>query len=378
VKLLFIGPIPPPVSGFSLATQCILNHLTTSFPAKKSSIYFINRSNSRSLIRILLHFLHSIKAAVTLSPDSVYLALSGNLGILTDFLLLLPHLILKKQIYIHHHSFSYLNRTSIPLKFLMPFLSKCSVHHIILCDRMKELLICRYPCSSHHQFFLLSNIAIIPLPGKPSDTSETSVKSRTISVNYSSNNPSENPLNIGLLSNLTSTKGLFTFLEIAHSFIDSPHVFHLAGPIDDSEREQSLLLINNAPNVVYHGPLYHVQKSEFLSLLNVFLFPSTYANEAEPLVIHEAMSYGCFVIANCMGCIQQITSPYLLKSMNILDFNALSIKAITNISCMQLQHINELRDTILLDFQLRRHLSMNKVDKLCELLMDTSKTHQIN
>ncbi len=54
------------------------------------------------------------------------------------------------------------------------------------------------------------------------------------------------------------------------------------------------------------GPLYGAQKEQFYRQLDVFLFPTNYANEAEPLVIYEAMRQGVHVIACDRGSIAEM------------------------------------------------------------------------
>ncbi len=55
--------------------------------------------------------------------------------------------------------------------------------------------------------------------------------------------------------------------------------------------------------VTWSGPIYGLDKQVFFNTIDVFVFPSRYVNEAEPLVIHEALAYGLPVIATDRGCI---------------------------------------------------------------------------
>ena len=47
-------------------------------------------------------------------------------------------------------------------------------------------------------------------------------------------------------------------------------------------------------------------RSAFIGSLDIFLFPTNYANEAEPLVIYEAMRRGVYVIACDRGAISEM------------------------------------------------------------------------
>jgi glycosyltransferase involved in cell wall biosynthesis len=53
----------------------------------------------------------------------------------------------------------------------------------------------------------------------------------------------------------------------------------------------------------YAGPLSHREVAPFLSICDLFLFPSR--NEAEPLVVIEAIDCGLLVIALDVGCLAE-------------------------------------------------------------------------
>lgn len=54
------------------------------------------------------------------------------------------------------------------------------------------------------------------------------------------------------------------------------------------------------------GPVYGADKDRFYQQLDIFLFPTNYANEAEPLVVYEAMRRGVYVIACDRGAISEM------------------------------------------------------------------------
>jgi glycosyltransferase involved in cell wall biosynthesis len=59
-------------------------------------------------------------------------------------------------------------------------------------------------------------------------------------------------------------------------------------------------------NTQYLGPLYGDAKQRFYEQLDIFLFPTRYANEAEPLVVFEALRSGVHVIACDRGSIPEM------------------------------------------------------------------------
>jgi glycosyltransferase involved in cell wall biosynthesis len=59
-------------------------------------------------------------------------------------------------------------------------------------------------------------------------------------------------------------------------------------------------------NVEYIGPKYGTDKDDFYEEIDILVFPTRYINEAEPLVILEAMCRGIPIIAYGRGCIPEI------------------------------------------------------------------------
>jgi glycosyltransferase involved in cell wall biosynthesis len=81
---------------------------------------------------------------------------------------------------------------------------------------------------------------------------------------------------------------------------------HIAGPVAEAARETFEKLLSSASQVEYVGPVFGEAKDAFYRQLDVFLFPTKYANEAEPLVVYEAMRQGVYVIACDRGAISEM------------------------------------------------------------------------
>ena len=59
-------------------------------------------------------------------------------------------------------------------------------------------------------------------------------------------------------------------------------------------------------SINYRGPVHGSNKKEFFNDIHIMLFPSRYKNEAQPLVVFEALSYGVPVICFNRGCIENM------------------------------------------------------------------------
>ena len=113
------------------------------------------------------------------------------------------------------------------------------------------------------------------------------------------------------MSNLSREKGVFEFLDLAalteSSGLSVKGV--LAGPFQDATTQQQVMArLARLEDVEYAGPKYGADKDDFFKEIDVFVFPTLYRNEAEPIVIHEALSRGIPVIAFGRGCIPEVIS----------------------------------------------------------------------
>ena len=137
---------------------------------------------------------------------------------------------------------------------------------------------------------------------------------------------------IGYLSNITLEKGIDRFIDlIALLRARGCHLpARIAGPCSDLEIEHYIKRrASELGGIEYVGPVYGDAKARFLSSIDVLVFPTRYANEAEPVVIYEAQVAGIIVAASSRGCIaDMIPEDFLLDpSASDLDKLAKQIQA---------------------------------------------------
>jgi glycosyltransferase involved in cell wall biosynthesis len=219
----------------------------------------------------------------------VYMSSSGGYAILYETVFsLLARFSGATQI-IHHHSFRYVNRWFWPTALFRKVAGRDALH-VVLSESMAAKFQSEYGPS---RTLCLSNSVFL----------ETNVQPKTA--------PRGTGLVAGLLSNLSEEKGLADFLALAKlaQVSGKSWVFRLAGPFAESALEQhARTLANQLGNIEILGPVLADSKREFYQSIDVFLFPTTYSNEAEPLVVLEALSYGVPVIAFGRGAIPEILS----------------------------------------------------------------------
>ena len=112
---------------------------------------------------------------------------------------------------------------------------------------------------------------------------------------------------VGHLSNLCAEKGTDAFLDVMERLaVDDERLrIKLAGPLLTPEMHERLKQARSrlADRLEYLGPVAGVRKVEFFQALDLFVFPSRYVHEAEPLVLLESLACGVPCVATSRCCV---------------------------------------------------------------------------
>lgn len=285
----FVGPLPPPVHGFSSVCAMMLELLQSRMPVEVFD-RAPKHAGPRRFAQQFFRPLSYLAACLRRRNAVLYLALSGGRGQIFDLGYVLAGKLFRQQIFIHHHSFAYINSPS--------WLSKCLLAmvrgdtHVVLSRNMGVSLTRIYGLKADG-VKVVSNASFY-------DSAEGG------GVAASAGDIA--PINIGFLSNITFDKGFVEFFGVLHRLkqIGVEYRAHIAGPLAPEARTTFETLLRAASDVQYAGPVYGIEKERFYGNLDIFLFPTNYANEAEPLVIYEAMRRGVYVIACDRGAISEM------------------------------------------------------------------------
>jgi glycosyltransferase involved in cell wall biosynthesis len=124
---------------------------------------------------------------------------------------------------------------------------------------------------------------------------------------------SDGEIRIGFLSNLSREKGLDIAIAVADAGRTAglPLRLVLAGPTADAAAAESVRRATESmPDTIeYRGYVSGEEKERFFGDIDLFLFPSQYQNEAQPIVLLEAMSREIPVIASNVGFIPWLIEP---------------------------------------------------------------------
>jgi glycosyltransferase involved in cell wall biosynthesis len=288
-KTFVVGPMPPPTHGCAVITGLMADRLKATADVRVIAIspdslektwwYHVQRLWRVSKgVGALVWRRHG-------DHDCLYLAAAGGAGVFYDIVFATLARLFHYRLFIHHHVFSYINRSS-SLTAVFIRLAGPDAVHICLCDCMGDLLKQQYAGIQHVK--VVSNAAFM----EPANTNQSE---RT------------GAFRVGFLSNLIPDKGIDTVIELFRRLRRENRSIELivGGPIVGASVR---LMIDSAIREFgsafdYRGRVLGPDKARFFDEIDVFVFPTRYANEAEPLVVLEALRAGKPVIATARGCI---------------------------------------------------------------------------
>jgi len=291
-----VGAFPPPTHGMAAVNAAVRKRLQAA-GADLLVIDLAASSLDRALIVRLGRLPKVLRGLVRLScmrglrNGVLYMSVSGGWGQIYEMVFLLIARLRHLHVLLHHHSFAYVDAPNF-LTALLTKLAGNTATHVTLSPSMSARIQATHPSVRH----VLSISNAVLLLREAADAPHTRQRLHII----------------GFLSNVSAEKGVFDYLDLCAAACNRQLPVHgkLAGPFQDTETERQVReRLDMLPEVEYMGPQYGEQKDSFYASIDALVFPTHYVNEAEPLVVHEAMSRGIPVIAYGRGCIPEIVSP---------------------------------------------------------------------
>lgn len=297
IDCVIVGVQPPPLHGLSAMNARIARFagkgaLVVDLAARAGSA--LPALWAERMLKALRGTFDVASALAGARRRTLYVAVSGGWGQAVEVAVLALGRIYRAKLIVHHHSFAYLDRPS-PLPRLLVRTAGRHALHVVLCGRMRERLRAVY--GRHLAVLVVSNAAFLPVA--PPSPPRTMLKT------------------VSFLGNLSRDKGVLEFLEIAERMRGSSLEFRIAGPCAEAVLERVVRArIAALANVTWVGAVYGASKEEFLRATDVLLFPTHYRNEADPLVVYEALAHGAPVIAARRGCLASMVD---LSCGRVLD-----------------------------------------------------------
>ncbi len=278
-KILLIGPFPNPISGVSLSNKKVKELLIGE---NKYSVGSINTSYTEfdeelgvfSFKKFFFYLKLNTKIFKILQFDKVYIIPGQTfLGVLKYALFILFSSTFKKELIIHVHG----NHLGSEFKLLKGL--KKSIFRFLISMFDKGIVLSKSLESNLTPFLRKESIFILP------NFAEENLYAEDVEV-------SSKELRIIYISNLMSEKGIFflldSLLELKKQNI--PYSARIAGDIDKKFEKDILKRLNELPNVTYLNIVKGLEKKKVLDWGNIFVLPTFYKMEGQPISILEAMA----------------------------------------------------------------------------------------
>ena len=314
--LFLIGTLPPPVTGqsvlFSLLTQRLSEHqvkyrvINTALTLTGQNYQGFSWNRAISLVPSFLHALPLIFYHRT----TVYMTIANSWnGFLKDLVFLTIARIRGHRIIVHCHGGNYkefYSQSSLIAKWLIRTTIGSADSLVILSNVFRP------------DFYFLKdfNTKIVVVANGLTHTipSLNTLTSTNTEIPLCLRAEQPHHLRILFFSNLIETKGYLVLLEAVNILVNQYQIslsahfcgeFLLVGStpsyptVAEAEADFRVRIQNYglAENVVVRGSISGEEKHRELLEGDIFVLPTTYQNEAQPVAIIEALAYGCTVIS---------------------------------------------------------------------------------
>ena len=328
MKILFIAPLPPPITGQSIISNSLResleldNEVITVNYNKNNYEQGIASSNRIIKVFKILHIIWREQK----KADLIYLTISqsilGNIKDLITYLLCYKNL---SKVIIHLHGGGLKQQIfdkSNLLRYLNTFFLSRVRAVLVLGESLKIIF-----------DGIVNKSKIIRLPNFVED--DLFLKNGEY-IKKKFSNPKK--IKITYLSNLLRGKGydilLEAFLQLEDK-IKKQYELTFAGEFEDDELKKYFLKkIENTP-IKYIGIVIGQEKIELLRSTHIFCLPTYYAfGEGQPISILEAYSSGCVVLTTAHGGIPDVfkegVNGFLLEKRSISSIKRILISIYNN------------------------------------------------
>lgn len=290
MKILFITPFPPPVTGNSLAVKILFDELNKSNQievvnlSKKS---FKNGFNSFERIIEVVSILKQVWIKKR-KVDRVYFTISESFaGNIKDlFIYLICYFKLDRMI-VHLHGGAGIRTIMLGKKNIQFTLNRLFI------KRLGSVIVLG---KTHMDIFsgVISKSKMHVIPNFAEDYLFLSEEEIIRKFEKS------RPIRILFLSNLLPGKGhielVNAFLELNDNLKENISIDFAGGFESENQKAEFLNIIRGIKGINYHGILSGVEKRNIFSKSQIFCLPTYYPYEGQPISILEAYATGCVVV----------------------------------------------------------------------------------
>lgn len=307
-KLIFIGPLPPPITGQSVAFSYIkeidnIDEQISIINTQKYKIQLFNYFHSLIILPLIILFS---------SYGTIYFICSrSKLGFLRQFPFLAISILKNIRLINHLHGadFKEFYKKAGILRRIIKWAYQNVDTSIVLLEEMKD------------QFLAFPKMKLEVVPNAVSKELEN------LEIVF----PKEK--RVLFLSNIMASKGIIEFLIAVKELLkdDNSIRIDIAGDfISDNYLTKYQIkkkffdlfegLKNDFPKrIFYHGPVSGPKKITLLKSSSIFILPTYYLTEAYPISILEAMAAGNAIITSKHNYLEKIISEKHGQTIPIKD-----------------------------------------------------------
>lgn len=381
---LLVGPLPHRLEGLSLAFELAIKGFRDRqlpFRVVDTSSKLANRTVGTFSVDRSIETLGELWQYLVglFSASAIYITMGFSLSsFLRDCFMIWTAHLLRRRIVLHAHGGGYAEFYDRQPHWLQALI-RATLNRVNAIVILGELLRSQFSflSSPGSKLIVISNAIPIDISPEQRTSSKQLPASGIVSVLY--------------MSNLIKSKGYLDCLEACRILVHErklpihldfcgefvAHAFSSERSDSAQEAKEKFLLAIEAKGlsefVTYHGVVNGTAKKHFLSNAHIFLLPTTYAWEGQPISIIEALAYGTPVIATShSGIPEQVVSKYngiLLDPLQPLPvqianaiqgiledpsgYNRMSVNALLHYETQFTQtiHLNKLIPVILGDIQ---------------------------
>lgn len=298
MNFLYLAPLPPPISGHSIAAKVLYDHLRCDHNVTVVDLSVASANDGSVTYRRSIEVLKALFQIwkKNRSADVIYLTISESLaGNIKDLLI---YLICFKQLnkfYIHLHGGS-IKKLLFDMHPILRWLNSVAVR------RMAGVFISG---RSHADIFadMIDNKRIHVIPNFAHDhlfVEDSQIKEKFSNLDV---------LRILYVSGMTVGKGYLYLLEAYQNLDDEIKKMvriDFAGKFDTAnERAKFIQRVAGEAGITYHGVVDDTTKQSLFAKAHIFCLPTTFL-EGQPISILEAYASGCVVVTTGQDGIRDV------------------------------------------------------------------------
>ena len=300
LRLLIIGPTPPPYHGVAMAIQTLLDSkLQQSFEvshldlADRRGIGHVNKPDLHDVVLFCRQWFRLLWLLIEHRPNIIYFVLSqSTIGVLRDSFFVWPSVLSGARVVAHLHGAAFQDwyrHQLFPMRWYTRLFMRTVARAIVLGESLRD---------QFQGLVAPDRIAVVPNGivdcgvGR-NDIPEPSKRSQVLYLNT-----------------LNKMKGALVLLEAIALVIQrrTDIEFVFAGPWshDDHRREAEAYIAQQGVGsfITFAGQVSGEQKTALLHAADLFVFPGI-QQEGQPLVVLEAMAAGLPILFTNRGCLRE-------------------------------------------------------------------------